>query len=98
MKKLLTFFYNISSTILGFLEHPYSTMQKVVEARVPLAFIFFPLLFCVIGWAVAHFLAGLFLSILPLFGLWWFLEVWWLTFWGLWQITLIYLFWRFSSK
>jgi hypothetical protein len=89
--------YGALATILGFLTHPYTTMQKVVGKHIPLVFIFFPALFCLLGWLTAKELAWLFLDILPFVGLWWFLEVWWLTLWGLWQITLVYLYLRFNS-
>lgn len=91
------FAYGMISTILGFLAHPYQTMQKVVEKHVPLSFIFFPSVFCMIGWLIARELSWFFLGILPFLGVWWFLEVWWMTFWGMWQITLLYLYVRFSS-
>jgi hypothetical protein len=97
MKTIIDFSYGVISTILGFLTHPYQTMQKVVSKDIPIAFLFFPLVFCLIGWLLAHELAWAFLDLLPLLGLWWFLEVWWLCFWSLWQVTLLYLFWRFSS-
>lgn len=89
--------YGIISTILGFLTHPYSTMQKVVEKHIPIAFIFFPAVFCLFGWLVAKELSWLFLRILPFVGWWWFLEVWWLSLWTLWQFTLLYLYIRFST-
>jgi len=97
MKIIIDFSYGTISTILGFLTHPYQTMQKVVAKDVPLAFIFFPAVFCLFGWLLAHELSWLFLDIVPLIGLWWFIECWWLSFWALWQVTLLYLFWRFSS-
>ncbi len=93
----LKFFYHIFSTIFGFLQHPYQTMQKVIEKDVPFVFIFFPAIFCMIGWFTARELSWVFLGILPFVGVWWFLETWWLTLWSLWQITLLYLYLRFSS-
>jgi hypothetical protein len=89
--------YGIAATMLGVLTHPYQTMQKVVSKDIPIGFVFFPFLFCLIGWFVAHEFSSNLLQFLPLLGLWWFLECWWLSFWGLWQVTLLYLFWRFSS-
>lgn len=89
--------YNGVATFLGFLVHPYRTMQKVVEKHIPLLLMFFPLFLCVIGWSLAHFAAMIFISFIPLVGFWWFLETWWMTFWTMWQITLLYLYWRFSS-
>ncbi len=89
--------YGLSATVLGFLTHPYQTMQKVVEKDVPLAFVFFPAFLCVLGWLFAHEMSSRLLAMIPLLGLWLFIEWWWLMFWGLWQVTLLYLFWRFSS-
>lgn len=83
--------------MLGFLTHPYPTMQKVVKHDVPFIYIFFPAGLCFLGWFVARTFAFIFLAVLPLVGIWWFLEVWWLTLWGLWQVTLLYLYFRFSS-
>lgn len=94
---MLTFLYNVVTTILGFLEHPYPTMQKVVKAQVPFVYIFFPAVLCIVGWFVARTFAAFFLRLVPLLGIWWFLEVWWLVFWGLWQVTLLYLYSRFRS-
>jgi hypothetical protein len=90
--------YGTIATMLGFLTHPYQTMQKVVEKHVPMPLIFFPAVFCFIGWFVARDFSWFFLGVVPLFGMWWFLEVWWLTLWSMWQVTLLYLFWRFSSN
>lgn len=102
MKKLLvTIFYigiyRAGVRVVGCLQHPYQTVYDIVEKQTPIGFLFFPLLFCLIGWWVARTFAFVFLSIVPFVGFWWFLEVWWLTFWGMWQITLLYLYIRFHS-
>lgn len=92
-----TIMWKTVTTIVGFITHPYNTMQKVVEKHIPMGFIFFPAVLCVLGWMIARYFAWIFLFLVPAIGLWWFLEVWWLTLWGLWQITLLYLYLRFSS-
>jgi hypothetical protein len=89
--------YKAIVIMAGFLRHPYQTMQDVVEKKVPMLFIFFPLVLCVAGWTVARFFSLFFLSLAPYIGLWWFLEVWWMSFWTLWQATLFYLYWRFAN-
>lgn len=94
MRTVLLFFYKSCATIIGFLAHPYQTTQRVVAKDIPVSLMFFPLLLCFLGWYLARTQASLFLSLVPFVGFWWFLEVWWLLFWGMWQITLLYLYWR----
>jgi len=93
----MKFIYQVLTTITGFLLHPYPTMQKVVDQDVPMLYVFFPFVLCLLGWWVARTFVGFFLSLLPLLGVWWFLEVWWLVFWASWQLILLYLYLRFRS-
>jgi hypothetical protein len=94
----LQFGYHLGAVLLGFLTHPYKTVQDVVRQRIPGTIIFFPLLIWIAGVVLLRASELILYKILPFLGFWWFLFVWYTVFLLFWQILLLYLFVRFSKS
>ncbi len=87
--------YKVSSITLGFLTHPYKTVQEVVASHVPFTICCIPLGIFVLGAFLFLFCSHVLFALIPLTGMWWFL-CWWITsFFVSWQILIWYLCLRF---
>lgn len=87
--------YNLGVVTLGFLTHPYKTVQNVVKRQLPAACILIPSFAWLVGFILLRTLEHVLFSLIPFIGFWWFLFVWVLLFTLMWQILLLYLFVRF---
>lgn len=90
------FGYHVGGVLLGFLVHPYKTVQDMVRKRIPTPILFFPSLCWIAGFIVLRVTESLLWSFLPYLGMWLFLFVWGTFFLLFWQILLLYLYLRFS--
>ncbi|PWU23756.1 hypothetical protein C5B42_01875 [Candidatus Cerribacteria bacterium 'Amazon FNV 2010 28 9'] len=89
--------YHIGVVAVGLLRHPYKTVQDVVRSKIPGIIILFPIFVWMVASIILRVFDDLFFAFIPFIGFWWFFFVWVSVFTLLWQILLLYLYFRFSS-
>lgn len=92
------FTYHVGAVALGFLSHPYKTMQEVVRQKVPGTVIFVPFLIWIAAMLLLRVSELALYGLVPFLGFWWFLFLWFTVFLFIWQVLLLYLFWRFAAN